>query len=351
MNTDKSLKIAIFGLSLRALNELKEQVRHIIPIDITIHWTNISEPDLNALLINDHFFDSASIQNLIHTNQPQYLRLITQEGTHSSIQDDILYLPVVDPQPLRTWLFDHVILQVMTASTSHAPRRPATSAHSSATISKHSPSNTVPNKSPQSVSLSREDIKIKLKLFQDLLNPQNGKIRIFDQQGQLAIVDMRNEVATLDPSRQQQISNLSLNFTYATMNDTVKLRHASVSQVYVWLWNLLWASPEFNGLSPEQGFYRLKYWPQPVKGPDRRDILRMAACFSQGASIEFVASHLNLPLVKVRQFIAAGLATYYMESISAEKVGFNAQKLKNDPLQNQSSVRKFFGGLRRRLGL
>lgn len=322
MSLKKNINIAIFGLSLRALNDLKEQVRKAIPLDIAINWTNVSEPDLSALLINDVFFETPSIQNLIKTNQITVLKLVTKSDKDSVIENDTLFLPVIESQALQSWFSAHVISRPVQSSNANQAQQ-------------------------QKVT---QDNTNKQKFLEELINPLNGKIQIFDQSGSLGIADPRAHLFWPEPSRLQQNTNHTLNFTYATMSDSIKLAKEKTHDLHFWLWNMLWKSPDFLELAPEQGNFKLNFWPQPQGALDRKDILRMSACFSQGASIEMVASHLDIPVIRVRQFIAACIGTNFASSISDNKAKFDPKKA-SVPQEEIGMVRKFFGGLRKRLGL
>ena len=323
MSLKKNINISIFGLSLRALNDLKEQVRKAIPLDISINWTNVSEPDLSALLINDIFYETPSIQNLIRTNHLTVLKLSTKSDRNSAIENNTLFLPVIDLQNLQSWLSNNVISR---------------------------PSSSTPDHEHPSPTKITQDNTNKQKFLEELINPLNGKIQIFDQNGSLGIADPRAHLFWPEPNRLQQNTNHTLNFTYATMSDSIKVAKEKTYDLHFWLWNMLWRSPDFLELSPTEGSFKLNFWPQPQDALDRKDILRMSACFSQGASIQLVASHLDIPEIRVRQFVAASLGTNFAISISDGKAKFDPKKA-SAPQEEIGMVRKFFGGLRKRLGL
>lgn len=321
MSLKKTINIAIFGLSLRTLNDLKEQVRKAIPSDVNINWTNVSEPNLSALLINDIFFDTPSIQNLIKTNHLTVLKLISKTDKNSIVENNAVHLPILDIHPLQSWLASNVLARPVTPTLlEEQPTKP------------------------------HHDNTDKQKFLEELINPLNGKIQIFDQNGSLGIADPRAHLFWADPNRLQQNTNHTLNFTYATMSDSIKLAKEKTQDLHFWLWNLLWRSPEYLELAPESGTFKLTYWPQPYADFDRRDILRLSACFAQGASIQLVASHLNIPEPRVRQFIAACLGLNFAIAISDNKAKFNPQKPNATPTEETGAIRRFFGGLRRRLG-
>ena len=321
MSLKKTINIAIFGLSLRTLNDIKEQVRKAIPHDVTINWTNVSEPELSALLINDVFFETPSIQNLIKTNHLTVLKLITKTEKNSIVENNAIHLPVIDIHPLQSWLSANVL------------SRPVSS-----------------NLAEEQAPKPQRDNTDKQKFLEELINPLNGKIQIFDQNGSLGIADPRAHLFWPDPNRLQQNTNHTLNFTYATMSDSIKLAKEKTQDLHFWLWNLLWRSPEFLELAPETGHFKLNYWPQPYADFDRRDILRLSACFSQGASLQIVATHLNIPEPRVRQFVAACIGLNFAVAIPENKAKFNPFKPSITTTEEPSAVRRFFGGLRRRLG-
>ena len=141
----------------------------------------------------------------------------------------------------------------------------------------------------------------------------------------------------------------SLNYTYATQNDQLWITETPQQDLKQWLWNLLWASKDFNELCPPSAssFY-LEIWPQPKNRIDRQDILRMSACFAQGAKIDTVAAQLNLSEQKVRHFVAACLGTNFGKLIKDREAKYRPQIQQNET--EQHFMQKLFGRLRNRLG-
>ena len=87
MGVQQAINIAIFGMSLRVLNELKERVLSAVPNHIQVNWSNIAEPQLDILMINHIFVDSPNIQNLIKNSNIKVLRLINNIEKSSSIEN------------------------------------------------------------------------------------------------------------------------------------------------------------------------------------------------------------------------------------------------------------------------
>ncbi|ENW84190.1 hypothetical protein F908_01100 [Acinetobacter sp. NIPH 284] len=320
MSLHQAVNIAIFGLSLRTLNELKEHVQTAIPSHIQVNWSNIAEPHLDILMINHIFFDSPNIKSLIQNNHINVLQIANNADKNSSIEDDILYLPLNHLHSLHQWLNERLA--------------------KNAAIEKVSP--------PQATNTTIHRKQIG-EVLQQILNPKNGKIQLFDHNGLIAIADPRNEWVWQNPMLQTLHTDPSLNYTYATQNDQLWITETPQQDLKQWLWNLLWASKDFNELCPPSAssFY-LEIWPQPINKIERQDILRMAACFAKGAEISVVASQLKLPEQRVKQFVAASLGANYGKIIKDHQANYHPQN--NQNMTEQNFMKKLFGRLRNRLG-
>ena len=320
MSFHQAVNIAIFGLSLRTLNELKEHIQTAIPSHIQVNWSNIAEPHLDILMINHIFFDSPNIKSLIQNNHINVLQIANNADKNSSIEDDILYLPLNHLHSLHQWLNERLA--------------------KNAAIEKVSP--------PQATNTTIHRKQIG-EVLQEILNPKNGKIQLFDHNGLIAIADPRNEWVWQNPMLQTLHTDPSLNYTYATQNDQLWITETPQQDLKQWLWNLLWASKDFNELCPPSAssFY-LEIWPQPINKIERQDILRMAACFAKGAEISVVASQLKLPEQRVKQFVAASLGANYGKIIKDHQANYHPQN--NQNMTEQNFMKKLFGRLRNRLG-
>ena len=319
MSLHQAVNIAIFGLSLRTLNELKEHIQTAIPSHIQVNWSNIAEPHLDILMINHIFFDSPNIKSLIQNNHINVLQIANNADKNSSIEDDILYLPLNHLHSLHQWLNERLA--------------------KNAAIEKVSP--------PQATNTTIHRKQIG-EVLQEILNPKNGKIQLFDHNGLIAIADPRNEWVWQNPMLQTLHTDPSLNYTYATQNDQLWITETPQQDLKQWLWNLLWASKDFNELCPPSAssFY-LEIWPQPINKIERQDILRMAACFAKGAEISVVASQLKLPEQRVKQFVAASLGANYGKIIKDHQANYHPQN--NQNMTEQNFMKKLFGRLRNRL--
>ncbi|MFB2588641.1 hypothetical protein [Acinetobacter sp. c1-l78] len=336
MSTKKTVNLCAFGLSLRALNDFKSLVDRLVSHQTTINWKNISEPNLDALFINELFFETPSIQNLVKNNNLNVLRLATKPEKNSIIEGDILYLPIMNSSHFETWFNKNILSNTTPSST-----------RSSFDETSHSRFETTQQNTPVANNYNVGD---KLALLRDLFNPQNGKALVFDQRGQIGVLDPRTEQFWSNPENLIRSTDNSLNFTFAKMNDTLKYGNIVPQDMKFWLFDLLWHSPDYMTLAPEQGYLKLKYWPQPKHEADKRDILRLSACFAKGAEIKQVAKQLNIPVTDVRQFVSAALGADLIYAIEATDAKFATTDV-DVKSENLGAIRKFFGGLRRRLGL
>jgi hypothetical protein len=307
-----TFNIVIVGLSLRTLKEIKDSLRAIIPTKYNIHWANVTEPKIDLLLIDHYFYDSPSIQKIIQNQKPALLKLMNKPVLAGLIENQTLYLPIQSPTVFQQWIDEHLLNASPTAKSSSTP-----------TTQQY--------------------------IFQELINPTHGKIFIFDDAGNLGIADTRKELIWQDSTRQKQSSNQSLNYVHAKANEVSSLLEKQPSDLRQWVWNLIWQSPEYRHLVADSAYIQLQFWPQPQATEDRRDILRIAACFQRGSNVSTVAQHLKIAPERVQQFISASVAAGLAHEISKDNARFRPAAFQGQ--QDVSSLRGFFNKLRKRFGL
>ncbi len=254
----EEVKIAIFGLSLNVLESLKQKIQALYDESIQINWVNIADPQLDILLVNDMFFGSPTIQNLVGNQQVAYLRLVNKQDKAGSIENDALYLPFSASEDIRDWFKARYL------------GTPLRKSNHDINVAKAS----------QTTDMS--------KLVKELIDPRNSNIQVFDHQGNIALINIRKEQVWVDPERKANSTDNSLNYTYATMQKVQSVDSVQGLDLKIWLWNLLWYSPQLLKNQNENTFYKLKFWPQPQSAYDRQDVFKIAACFEKGASISQV---------------------------------------------------------------
>ena len=314
------IKIAIFGLSLNVLDGIKQKVLSMFAgHNVNIHWANIAEPQLDVLLVNDMFFASPTIQNLVKNQNVPYLRLVSGNVEGGVVQDDKLYLPFLATTDVKQW-FNHALLYGR-----EVPK-----------------SNVNAHQESQAPSFNSN-------VLNEFFNERNGNMQVFDSNGNLAIINANTEQVLLDVGRKSKSTNTTLNYTYATMQNMVQAKNnIHAVDVRAWLWNLLWSSPALVSDTTHKN-YQMSYWPQPDPSLDRRDILKISACFEKGASIKQVAEKLQISEDRVRKFVAVAYPIHALKEID-EKEAKLVSTQDNEPKQ-EGALKGFFGKLRKRLGL
>ena len=338
MSAKQSVYMTIFGLSLRELNDLKNTIKSMAPHHIDIQWTNVAESKLQTLLINEDFFKSPSIQRLLQNNRIKVLKVKSRSDRPSIIENGMLHLPVNDRSALQQWLSENVFESKIETLVEQAEREKLQQAEEKQFKAKQQKQN------------AKKTYASKAEFVQDLLDPKNGRIQIFDRHGVLGIADTQRQTFLVDKSRIKKNTDQTINFTYATMTDSARLSETKQQNLQSYLWNLFWRSPSYLDFAPQKGAMKLLAWPQAEEGFDRRDILRLSACFAEGADMEFVAEHLQLDYDRVRQYVVATVTAGLGEMISKSQAKFELAPKTNHTHDDQQA-HKFLGGLRRRFGL
>lgn len=322
------LNIAVFGLSLNSLEQIKEQILLSLPENLNVKWVNLAEQKIDLLLVNDVFFNSPGIQKLLTIQNIVYLRLVKKVENAGRIVGDQLFYPFSNIEHLHDWLFRKVLSQ-------HELTAPV---KSTLEVIK-------PVQSVLPTVMTTEQV------FSEIFTPRNGYIQLFDAHGFLALVDTRTERVWVEPNKEIQF-NETLNQTYATaqlVQDTIKDK--DVYDLRIWLWKVVNDSSaiQLPQVSLNQNF-RLEIWPQFEKDLQRRDFLKMATCFSQGAQIDQVKQSLNLSNERVLNFVACAVLLQLGQFIDQNEVKYQVDTQQVETGQ-MNKLRGFIGKLRKKLGL
>ncbi|MCH7310233.1 hypothetical protein [Acinetobacter sp. ANC 4805] len=314
------INIAISGISLKVSDELKIELRKTIPNEFGINWINISDPNLDLLLINENFFDTEGIQRIIQQKQLPCLKVSKGQGSCRIEENNTLYLPFQQTDALKNWIHLRLISYI-----SH--------------------------QQPEDEVISNHNA-VNEKFLEDMLNPENARLHLFDDHGTLAIIDTRSQVAWLEPTRIQTQTNHSFNYEFATTFDFTKVSRKIEYDLQDWLWNLFWHSLEFQQLAPnENEYFKIEYWPQPTQSTDRKITLLLSACFIQGAQLAQVATQLRIPIQTVQQFVSACMISNNGGIIPATESNYLKLDASEQPVEQDNFLNKFFGKIRRRFGL
>ena len=100
----QNLNIAIAGLSLNHSEELKIQLRNLIPQNYMLQWVTATDPNIDCLCIDENFYKTENIQRIINKNCFPWLKTSTPSSTQIQLENNILFLPVTEQENLFEWI-------------------------------------------------------------------------------------------------------------------------------------------------------------------------------------------------------------------------------------------------------
>lgn len=310
-------------MSLDLANELKTRVEHLVPRSQTIQWVNIASPQLDLLLVGDSFFHANTIQSIIKNKSCKFLRLVKEFSKAGKIFEETLYYPFKESYDLSIWLkqafgsgVDQFSAQAETTQT-----QLKTSTDFTATVA-------------------------------ELLNARNGFVKIYDQAGAIGIVDTRTERLWLNPERDYIAITPSFSQSYAKNADAAYAQqNFEVKDLRVWLWQIIFNSHAYQiDAVKETDCFKLNTWPQLKTRLERKETLKVSACFARGAKVQDVLKHVEINKQKLNQFLYTAQLLKMVERISPEQVKFTGTVASQAP-QNESIFSGFLGKLRKKLGI
>lgn len=319
------LNVAIFGLSLKVMEQIKQVVIMAMPNQVSIKWCNISEKNIDLLLVNEIFFTSSNIQKIILKNVQAYLRLEKHEVNAGQITGDVLYYPLMNTAVLSDWIKNRFFDSRYLSKTKECIPELKKTDH-------------------------EKEFKIVRKVLDEVFIARNGFIQLMDTRGCFALVDTRTERIWMNEDNRPVGFNVGISQIYATgqfVNEFTKNRHAY--DLRTQLWPILLNSGFTQEVS-DQDCFKLHIWPQISSSLERKNLLKVAACFAQGAKISDVKQYLNLSDDLVERFVSATLLIRMGQKIDSSAIKFQLIALDGEAGQ-QHSIKGFFGKLRKKLGL
>ncbi|OTG68006.1 hypothetical protein B9T25_08500 [Acinetobacter sp. ANC 4470] len=303
-----NLNIAIAGLSINHSEELKIQLRNLIPQNYMIEWVTTTDPNIDCLFIDENFYKTENIQK------------ISKPSTHPvQLKNNLLFLPITEQQNVSEWINPDLINVTHKETLFEEPL--------------------IANES------------FDKKFFLNLNNTQHkSKLHLQDDVGTLAVIDPAQNIVWLNTQRITKTTNYSFHYNLANTTDLTKVSRKDKLILQDWLWNLFWNSPEIiHNLAPEDGHYKIHTWPKPSDQSNRKIIFQLSACFIQGGKISKIAEQLNLSQNTVQHFIATNIAANNIEKINIWDKHYTPppQEVKQE---EQNTIQSFFGKLRRKFG-
>lgn len=310
---NKCVNIAISGLGLLTIEDIKKKLIHQLPKSVDVNWTNLTDTLLDGLIVNEDFFDNNYIQKIIHEKNIPYLKVTKLEKPNDP---NSLCTPIRDETPLN-----HLIQSCL--NTEEAP-------------------SIQPLEQPSKTSLD-------FQFFSHMYSEYSRKLLLKDYHGHVAMIDHHAHLAWPDTLRNSLIVDQTIRYVDATTSDLVKISRKNQKNLENWLFEMIWNSPEFIHMPDESAIFKLNYWPQPTAF-DQKIILQLSAAFILGAQISKVAEQLNISPNIVKKFIVANQAILNIEKITAKDALFASKSHKIEDKKDSQNVQSFFQKLKRRFG-
>lgn len=316
------INIAITGLSSNHSDELKTQLRNLIPQEYQINWSSAADPTIDCLFIHESFYETEGIQKIIRSRQFPWLKISKQTHNENRLHENTLSLPITHLESFSNWIIQHLL-------------------HPS-----------FENQQILPIETQNKKIPYKLEYFSKMLDTErNSKLHLFDTLGTIAIIDIQKNIAWLNTEREQAFTDSGFDYDIASTSNFMKVSRKHPHILSDWLWQFFWDSPIFlKEIAPEDGHFKIHMWPKPASNVDRKTIFQLSSCFIQGGKISKIATQLNLPIETVQRFIAANIATHNLSKINIWDKHFNPPEMPQIT-EEAGLIKSFFGKLRKKLGI
>ncbi|ENU98085.1 MULTISPECIES: hypothetical protein [Acinetobacter] len=319
------IHIGIAGLSIHDADELKKTLQHITPDHFILQWNTASDPHLDCLLVYEYFLETEGIQRVLKNQKCPYLCISKNDLYSNQIINNTLALPLQNTQILKHWFEQNVLNSEITSEI----EEPIFSSHVQIQQSSEHP--------------------YTINFFKEMLHPEKGKLHLYDRHGTIAIIDSAKNLAWLNKDRAETGTDFSFQYDFASTSDLLKVTRRETQILQDWLWNFFWNSPSFAQIAPEDGHYKIHYWPKPAHPLHKKRIFQISACFIQGAKISKIAEQHAIPLLTLRQFITASMASGNIEKINAWESRYRTTE-PVEKTEQQNFIKSFFGKLRFKFG-
>lgn len=316
------LNIAIAGLSIHESDELKHQLSNILPENFSIQWKTAADVNLDCLFIHEHFYETDGIQRILTTKNFPWLKISKSNDLSGKVENNTLYFPLLDTQDLNHWVKKYILNQEQPS---------LQSSHLTETAELH-------------------NHHFSEQFFKKLLNSEeHTKMHLYDQHGTLAIIDLAQNLAWPNTERSSFKTDHTFNYELASTSDLLRVSRKERIMLQDWIWNLFWQSPGMYNIIPQDGDYKIYYWPKPEDTINRKHIFHLSAYFIQGANISEIAEHNSISPIIIRQFIAANMAAGNLERVTKARKNYTPPEAV-DKQDSQSFIGSFINKIRLKFG-
>lgn len=271
----KHFKVAIVGLSLTNMHALRAVLVACTADKFSLDWVNAADPDIDLLIIDIDFFDSSSIQRIIHSKHIPYLKIdrTRKDIADQQILDSTISFPVVNTSMLANWL-----VNTLTAT-------PSSNVSKSAVLT-----------SNQLIHVDSSVEKKTSDFYVRFHEKNNGLCKIIASHGLVGVFDQEKDFFW--PSLHDHVKHLDSEWgiSYATQADKSKTKQTQMSLKH-WLWSLL--NQDYQILEKvcveRSTYFELISWPKIAKSDLRKDVYLICSFLNQAAmTIEMIEKKTNM---------------------------------------------------------
>ena len=403
---NKQLNISVFGLKLTTIDELKRIIEGLLPEHYNVNWTNINDAGLDVLLISHLFYDLPNIISIRQRPKLKTLKIAHDPLLQGQLVQDTFFLPV-EANGIRLWFEQHVLDATQQTNPitilnnlKHQPQPKPQGTQVDDGVKQLDIQKTIQQLNTQAVVSAptvtasqavkpvkqpsyQEQIK---RASQQVIEPrfvraksalqgalfyesthykhfENLQHKLWQSTDyrQCILIAGDTKIALIDKPHNQfwlangltTIGQSSIHLQHADLNNVVRFCHKNQPyDLQYGLWNFVWQN--VAAIVPSYtGYYRLKYWPQPLQHQDQKDIFKIAAYLQHGAHLYYIHEHSGIRLEFIYRFIFTGLVSDIIEEIDEKQADprFKSIQTSDSVAEPASALRSFFGKLRKKLGL
>ncbi len=317
----KSLfKVSILGLGHSEVVAIRQHVAAILQ-GSEVDWVGANHESLDFLIVNSNFINASSVQNLLRNNAVPVL--LTRHSVDQDYSDqNIITLPLVENTLLKNWINEIVLSE----RTVHAQ----------------------PIKLQESVVT--QVLQDNAKVFEYLRTAQDGFLHLSDRCGAVGTIDTANQLIYLVPKRNVPV-DIQGSLTYERVSEVSKAFQSA--DLLQWLWDVAWIESSCSVFIAADQLVKIKFWPQPSRMADQKDLLLLSARLARKASTaQELAADLKMPMLRAQHFLSALVMAGFAEK-STEVLPKVVQALPDQAANHEEAtgLRRLLMGMRRRLGL
>ena len=210
------INIAITGLSSNHSDELKTQLRNLIPQEYQINWSSAADPTIDCLFIHESFYETEGIQKIIRSRQFPWLKISKQTHNENRLHENTLSLPITHLESFSNWIIQHLL-------------------HPS-----------FENQQILPIETQNKKTHYKLEYFSKMLDSErNSKLHLFDTLGTIAIIDIQKNIAWLNTEREQAFTDSGFDYDIASTSNFMKVSRKHPHILSDWLWQFFGIHPHY----------------------------------------------------------------------------------------------------------